>query len=112
MNTMHGYGEYSWNDGRKYIGFYNMDKKEGFGIYIWNDTRAYIGFWKDGKQHGVGKYVNNGVTRFGNWQKGKRMSWFEDENDAISNIPQNSSQHNFNKLFLYDLKDIFTYFSG
>jgi hypothetical protein len=20
MNTMHGYGEYYWNDGRKYIG--------------------------------------------------------------------------------------------
>ena len=37
MNTMHGYGEYSWNDGRRYIGFYNMDKKEGFGIYIWSE---------------------------------------------------------------------------
>ena len=25
MNTMHGYGEYYWNDGRKYIGIYPFD---------------------------------------------------------------------------------------
>ena len=108
---MHGYGEYSWNDGRRYIGFYNMDKKEGFGIYIWNESRAYIGYWKDGKQHGVGKYVNNGLIRFGSWQKGKRINWYQDENEALQNIP-NEKTDNFNKLFLYELKDIFEYFSS
>ena len=29
---MHGYGEFKWSDGKKYIGYYINDKKEGFGI--------------------------------------------------------------------------------
>jgi len=55
-NSMHGYGEFHWKDGRIYSGYYVQDKKEGFGIYYWEkDNKAYVGFWKDGKQNGVGK---------------------------------------------------------
>ena len=30
-NKMHGYGEFIWADGKKYVGFYKNDKKDGFG---------------------------------------------------------------------------------
>ena len=46
---MHGYGIYTWRDGRRYEGYYKDDKKEGFGIYIWEDGRKYEGEWVDGK---------------------------------------------------------------
>jgi hypothetical protein len=32
---MDGYGEFSWPDGRKYVGEYKMDKKNGYGIFEW-----------------------------------------------------------------------------
>jgi hypothetical protein len=30
---MHGYGVYTWKDGRRYEGYYEMDKKHGYGVY-------------------------------------------------------------------------------
>jgi hypothetical protein len=36
---MHGFGIYSWKDGRSYEGNYLMDKKEGYGTYTWADGR-------------------------------------------------------------------------
>ena len=113
---MHGYGEYYWNDGRKYIGqfkvitgFYILDKKDGFGIYIWNDTRAYIGFWKDGKQHGTGKYINEGTIRYDQWLKGKRVKRYDNEEEALSTIPENDTM--FSKFFVYELLDIAAYYN-
>ena len=38
-NNMHGFGIYSWKDGRSYEGNYLMDKKEGYGTYTWADGR-------------------------------------------------------------------------
>ena len=46
---MHGQGEFTWPDGKKYVGNYIDDKKEGFGEFWWTDGRKYIGEWKDGK---------------------------------------------------------------
>ena len=40
---MHGKGEYSWTDGRKYSGNYINDKKSGFGVFEWPDGRKYEG---------------------------------------------------------------------
>jgi len=40
---MHGYGEYTWHNGRKYEGIYENDKKFGHGIYTWADGRVYDG---------------------------------------------------------------------
>jgi len=30
---------YSWADGRKYEGNYKDDKKHGYGVYTWTDGR-------------------------------------------------------------------------
>jgi hypothetical protein len=45
---MHGYGRYTWEDGRKYDGQYLNDKKHGKGVYIWSDGRKYDGEWANG----------------------------------------------------------------
>ena len=46
---MHGYGEYSWSDGRRYEGEFNNDLKNGRGTFIWPDGRKYEGEWLNGK---------------------------------------------------------------
>ena len=32
---MNGYGEFSWKNGKKYLGYYKNDLKEGFGVFIY-----------------------------------------------------------------------------
>ena len=55
---MHGHGVYLWEDGRRYEGEYEYDKKKGLGAYMWGDGRVYYGNWKDGVQHGEGTNIN------------------------------------------------------
>jgi len=38
-----------WADGRKYEGEYVNDKKHGYGIYTYPDGRSYKGQWASGK---------------------------------------------------------------
>lgn len=45
---MHGKGQIIWQDGRKYTGEYEDDKKHGKGIFEWSDGRKYIGTWISG----------------------------------------------------------------
>ena len=79
---MHGFGKYTWKDGRVYEGGYVNDKKEGKGVYIWHDGRKYDGEWKEGKQHGTGVYtITKGdkvIAKKGQWEAGKRVKWIED----------------------------------
>ena len=78
---MHGYGVYSWQDGRRYEGEYVNDKKHGKGKYVWANGKVYDGMWEDGKQHGVGEFYNPGTneTKRGRWGHGKRIEWLEEE---------------------------------
>ena len=74
---MNGSGEFSWPDGRKYIGDYKEDKKEGYGFFEWADGRKYRGSWSNGKQHGEGEFYNpkDQTWRKGNWSEGTRVQW-------------------------------------
>ncbi|CDW81907.1 UNKNOWN [Stylonychia lemnae] len=83
-NNMEGMGIYTWSDGRRYEGEYRDDKKHGFGIYTWADEREYQGMWFKGKQHGLGRYKvpSNNENKYGLWEDGKRIEWF-DENQAM-----------------------------
>jgi hypothetical protein len=103
---MHGYGEFFWKDGKRYVGYYENDKKDGFGIYYWASpqSRVYIGFWKNGKQDGVGKYINQKSVRYGLWMKGERHKWFDTEKEAMDSLPNH--QQKFKNLFKYGLEDI------
>lgn len=62
------------------LGEYRYDKKHGFGTYTWADGRKYEGNWAYGKQHGKGKYIlPDGGVKAGIWEEGKRSRWVEDE---------------------------------
>ncbi len=86
---MEGTGIYIWNDGRMYQGQYKDDKKHGYGVYTWADGRCYEGYWFRGKQHGLGTYLvpKDGKVKFGLWEDGKRIEWFnEGQVQAINNM--------------------------
>ena len=87
---MDGIGIYFWGDGRKYEGEYYNDKKSGFGIYYWPDGRKYEGWWSKGKQHGLGTYMdfNQGKVKYGLWENGKRVKWFDEQSIKMINIYQ------------------------
>lgn len=38
-----------WPDGKRYVGEYENDKKHGQGQYTWDNGREYIGGWNQGK---------------------------------------------------------------
>lgn len=76
-NLMDGYGEFSWLDGKKYIGWYKDDKKHGFGIFNWPENdKAYVGFWKDGKQDGYGMIISRNYVKYGLWENGVKKKSF------------------------------------
>lgn len=76
---MSGYGEFSWPDGKKYIGLYKNDKKNGFGIFNWPEhSKAYVGFWKNGKQDGYGIIINKSKNKCGFWENGVKKKSFND----------------------------------
>lgn len=51
----HGYGIYTWLDGRSYEGQWEANKKHGMGTYRF-DTEgcSYTGSWEDGFRQGLG----------------------------------------------------------
>jgi hypothetical protein len=69
----------SVNTSNNNIGGYKNDKKHGFGKYTWADGRQYIGYWENGKQHGYGKYILEDSQQIGQWVKGKRVTWLSEE---------------------------------
>jgi len=75
---MHGMGIYKYTDGVTYEGQYKEDKKCGYGLYFWTDGRKYEGWWHNGKQHGLGIYKdkNKAKVKYGLWEHGKRVTWF------------------------------------
>lgn len=81
---MEGYGEFYWQDGKIFKGYFKKDKKEGFGIYMSNDPfKICIGFWRNGKQQGVGKYFTHKEIKWGLWDNGEHERWFESEYEAV-----------------------------
>ena len=76
---MQGHGIFTWPDGREFKGYYISDRKHGDGIFTWPDGRVFEGTWMNGKQDGIGKYTSKGVTRYGEWEEGKRVGWIDDE---------------------------------
>ncbi len=80
---MHGEGVFTWPDGKRYEGWYLVDKKHGYGELQWPDKRIFKGQWSHGKQDGFGKYEHpilgedGGVKKvhsmYGKWEKGKMV---------------------------------------
>ena len=92
---MHGEGTYTWADGRRYEGQYEMDKKHGYGVYHWADGRIYQGNWFNGKQHGQGKYIlQTGEVKIGEWVNGKRTKWLHEDETAGNAVGQSVGSGN------------------
>ena len=45
---MHGYGTFTWPNGRIFKGNYVEDVKTGYGEFAWPDGREYKGNWANG----------------------------------------------------------------
>lgn len=92
-NDMHEMGIYKYTDNVTYEGQFKEDKKTGYGIYYWNDGRKYEGYWYSGKQHGLGIYKDpsKGKVKYGLWEHGKRITWFNTQ--TISQINELQYQY-------------------
>ncbi|CAD8131126.1 unnamed protein product [Paramecium sonneborni] len=53
-DMMHGEGEFSWPNGKKYSGWYFKNQKCGLGTFEWPDGRRYVGFLCNGLMNGGG----------------------------------------------------------
>ena len=100
---MNGYGVFLWNEGKKFCGFYQNDKKDGFGIYFSPPDKYYVGFWKKGKQEGFGLCIYKDKIKYGIWRNDKIIKKYENEeyfyNDLIlNNIKPSIFQWDFNKI--------------
>ena len=71
---MHGFGKFTFADGKTYEGQYFNDKKHGYGIFSWLNSKRYEGWWTDGKQDGYG-ILYDGTTKklFGQWKDGQKV---------------------------------------
>ena len=85
---MHGFGNYVWQDGRKYEGEYKFNKKHGEGTYTYSDGSKYRGQWVDGMQHGFGCIIDaeNTYVREGEWAFGKLKAWVNTETAGGKNV--------------------------
>ena len=101
---MNGYGEFLWNEGKKFCGFYQNDKKDGFGIYFWPNNKFYIGFWKEGKQNGSGKYIKDNDIKYGKWKDGNKEKEFLTEEEFVENF--SSFESKYIQIFQWDKEKI------
>jgi hypothetical protein len=62
----HGEGERIWEDGKHYIGDFEMDKMKGKGSTRWPSGRKHVGNYDDDTAHGKGKeFLLDGTNYFG-----------------------------------------------
>ena len=93
---INGIGVFKWNEGKKFFGFYKNDKKNGFGIYNWeNPKKIFVGFWINGKQNGIGKFMEKNKVKFGFWKNGKKLKWFNNENEMFNFVDDEEKEFEF-----------------
>ena len=64
----------NYANGRRYEGFYKLDKRQGYGIYMMPDQSTYSGSWYEGKQHGYGCVINaKNEMKYGVWNRGVKF---------------------------------------
>lgn len=103
-----GYCEMTSKEGKIYYGFANKDKKEGFGVYFTpNPKKIFVGFWKNNKQDGVGKLITEKSTKYGFWNQGERLNWFDSYKEASTQLRNDQLQ--FENLLQLEHKEINKY---
>lgn len=76
-DAMEGNGIFCWDENRSYSGCWKRGERHGVGIMKWADGKFYEGSWKNGKQHGEGLLTEKGVTKRGEWNRGRRTKWVD-----------------------------------
>ena len=63
-NVYHGQVETLWFNGRPY-----KRQQHGYGTFTYPDGKKYVGEWKNGKKHGQGTYTlaNGTISHSGEW---------------------------------------------
>ena len=77
---MHGYGIFTWADGRVYCGEYYRDLKHGKGKLSWPCGKFYDGQWENGFMEGFGTFKDitpESKERLGECREGKRLRWID-----------------------------------
>jgi len=79
-----------------------MDKMHGFGTYSWPDGRVYEGHWRNNTTHGTGKFTmaddsveekfHKKEVKHGLWENGKRVKWFENPEHEALRLQHNKQQ--------------------
>jgi len=106
---MHGYGEFYWSDGKKYVGNYQEDQKNGFGVFFWsiNPVKVFIGSWKDGVQNGLGLILTPSKICYGLWNKAKKVLSFKGLWDMKRYAKENNLK--YNSVFEKNPKDVLNF---
>ncbi|CAI2367031.1 unnamed protein product [Moneuplotes crassus] len=89
----HGEGVFQWGkslkvEAKEYSGQYINGKKHGIGVFKWADGRIYKGYWSEGKQHGLGIFIGKGHKTYGNWEQGKRIETFTEQEALEKNAEE------------------------
>ena len=71
-NKRHGEGIYIYATGNKYKGQFKADKRHGLGTFTWTDGESYVGYWRYDTPNGQGtRNFSNGSVKSGIWKNGK-----------------------------------------
>lgn len=91
---------------KKYYGHYENNLKEGIGEFIWEDGNSFEGYWKSGKQNGYGIIKSGGDSKFCLWSNGKLIKIIEDEvmKEDIEKTFEKSKQSPDYIEFQYNIK--------
>ena len=106
---INGFCELDLTQNKKYIGYCKDDKKEGFGIFDWGSQKIFVGFWSKNKQHGIGKLLSHKSYKYGMWGSGERLSWFNSDKDALSQMSEQNLK--FKRFFEMDYDSLVKYIS-
>ena len=72
LGMMHGKGTYTYPKKYKYVGEWRKAKIDGYGTHTWANGTKYVGMWENGKANGRGVLTKpNGKSFEGIWKKGK-----------------------------------------
>lgn len=56
-----------------------LQRKHGYGEFTWPDGKMYKGYWENGKQHGRGTYRgSSAIEREGEWHEGRKIKWVDE----------------------------------
>ena len=98
-----GFGEYEWENGEYYSGYWINDKKNGKGrLYYKNATIKYEGDFVNDRKEGYGKYIlKNGKYYYGYWlndlRHGKGILYYKNDTIEYEGTFVNDKREGFGK---------------